>query len=256
MTDLPATERSATQRPYADVLADAIRLLTEAGRGLDRGDFAEFLTLAVAGAAANVGGVEALLAGRPGSWEADYVRNMLHSTVGHDEQGLLRHRTEPLRITVHVENILDDIGYNALYDAAQQEIFRRHDAVAVDEDNVVTEEGEAQLDALAELEEQLNQLRDSEIAAYGEAFKANIVAAAADEYPDIASAIEVEVVTRWEREPPMYAWGSPEERLLELAQQRTPLPGSGIALQDYPPGDIATTERAAGRDPLSRIANR
>jgi hypothetical protein len=34
-------------------------------------DFAEFLTLAVASTAANVGGVEELLAGRPGSWEAD-----------------------------------------------------------------------------------------------------------------------------------------------------------------------------------------
>jgi hypothetical protein len=57
------------QRPHEQVLADAVRLLTEAARrtttwtdgdGREHqypADFAEFVTHAVAGAAANVGGV-------------------------------------------------------------------------------------------------------------------------------------------------------------------------------------------------------
>lgn len=93
-------------RSWDEVHADAVRVLTEAARlrrsgsradsvaGEEPADFAEFLTLAVAGAAANIGGIKEILAGRPGSWEADYVRNMLISTVGADEAYLRVYRTE------------------------------------------------------------------------------------------------------------------------------------------------------------------
>lgn len=80
-------------RTYEQLLAAAVEVLTAAARR--PGDWAEFVTLALAGAAANVGGVETALAGRPGSWEADGVRNLLYATVGHDEHDLQRHRTEP-----------------------------------------------------------------------------------------------------------------------------------------------------------------
>ncbi len=68
--------RSAYTMPTADVsreqsLVDAVTVLTAAAR--TGSDFAEFLTHAVAGTAANLGGIEELLAGRPGSWEAHYV---------------------------------------------------------------------------------------------------------------------------------------------------------------------------------------
>lgn len=43
-------------------------------------DWAEFVTLAVAGAVANVGSVEKALQGRPGSWEADSERS---DRIGH-----------------------------------------------------------------------------------------------------------------------------------------------------------------------------
>lgn len=80
-----------TARPYDEVLHDAIAALTEAQRLTNRPmrqtssgqwepdpdprsalpiDWAEFVTLALAGAAANAGGIETILAGRPGSWEA------------------------------------------------------------------------------------------------------------------------------------------------------------------------------------------
>ncbi|NHA02120.1 hypothetical protein G5V59_27455 [Nocardioides sp. W3-2-3] len=43
-------------------------------------DWAELVTLALAGAAANLGGIEAALGGRSGSWEAEGVRQpaLLH----------------------------------------------------------------------------------------------------------------------------------------------------------------------------------
>ena len=197
------------QRATADVLADAIRVLTEAARlrrvvlardetasaaagqpvwaptgRTEQADWAEFVTMALAGAAANFGGVEAILAGRPGSWEADGVYQLLASTVGHEQQYLWEHRTEPLMIDVYVDEILADTGVWTRYDDAQQEIYRRYQALglivpagAVTWDPL-TDEQEAQLDALAELEEQVEQLREKDWAAYGQALKANVEAAA------------------------------------------------------------------------------
>jgi hypothetical protein len=81
-------------------------------------DFAEFAAHALAATAANLGGIETLLAGRPGSWEADHLRNLLTSTVGHDEEYLWAHRTEPLVLHVPVDDILTDLGgWDACQDA-------------------------------------------------------------------------------------------------------------------------------------------
>jgi hypothetical protein len=138
-------------RGFDEVLADAVRILTEAGRlrravfvldedtgqwvrdpvRTEPADFAEFLTVAVASTAANVGGVEELLVGRPGSWEADYVRNMLHSTVGFDEAQLLEYRTEPVMLTVYAEAILWDLGVGELYEESLRELHRRERAIGV-----------------------------------------------------------------------------------------------------------------------------
>ena len=115
------------QRPYEDVFADAVRVLTEAarlrravyqpaatGRGYavhptetEPADWAEFVCLALAGAAANVGGIETALQGRPGSWEASRVRDLLASQIGEEEENLLRYRTEPLRIVLTADPDLD-----------------------------------------------------------------------------------------------------------------------------------------------------
>ena len=108
-----------TPRPYDEVLHDAIAALTEAAHLTNQPmrqnssgqweadpdpraalpiDWAEFVTHALAGAAANIGGTEQILAGRPGSWEAERVRQTLQSTVGADDEHLLQHRTEPVVI--------------------------------------------------------------------------------------------------------------------------------------------------------------
>jgi len=137
---------AAADRGWDEVLADAIRALTEAARlrrpvlqqsdsggwephptETEPADWAEFVTLAVAGAAANVGSVERALEGRPGSWEADAVRSMLLSTVGEDPAELMRHRTEPIRVVLRPAEILADLGYAALYEESYRVIQAEQD---------------------------------------------------------------------------------------------------------------------------------
>lgn len=90
-----------------DLIGDAIAALTAAARGTrtigagtpyehtEPVDFGEIACQVLTAVAANVGGVEELLAGRPGSWEADYVRQIVHSTAGDRPEDLAPWRTEP-----------------------------------------------------------------------------------------------------------------------------------------------------------------
>ena len=144
-------EYAAQPRPYTEVLQDSIAVLTEATRLTNQPmrqassggwepnpdpraalpiDWAEFVTLALAGAAANVGGVEAALAGRGGSWEAEMVRQALNATV-FDDKDLLRHRTEPVVVDLWVESILSHLGdpSDDLYADAANEVDARADTV-------------------------------------------------------------------------------------------------------------------------------
>lgn len=140
-------------RAYADVLADAVAVLTEATRLTnqrarrtadggwepdpdappDRIDWAAFVTQALAGATANAGGINTVLAGRPGSWEAARIRDTLVSTVGDDEWDLMRHRTEPVDIVLKPEQILYDVGdleHMGGYHDAEQELLRREEEIS------------------------------------------------------------------------------------------------------------------------------
>jgi transcriptional regulator with XRE-family HTH domain len=153
---LTATDTRAP-RPYAEVLNDAISALTEAAhltnqpaRQTSSGqwepdpdpraalpiDWAEFVTHALAGAAANIGSTEQILAGRPGSWEAHHVRETLQSTVGVDDEYLLGHRTEPVVIDLWVDSVLrdsNDTSYDDYRDA-QLELTRREEAIPEPDD--------------------------------------------------------------------------------------------------------------------------
>jgi transcriptional regulator with XRE-family HTH domain len=143
-------------RPYNEVLHDVIGTLTEATRLTNQPmrqngsgqwepdpdpraalpiDWAEFVTLALAGATANVGGIEQILAGRPGSWEAERVRQTLQSTVA-DDQDLLRHRTEPVVVDLWVESILRDTNDTTYddYRDAELELSRREAAIPEPDD--------------------------------------------------------------------------------------------------------------------------
>lgn len=241
------------------LLNDAIRALTAAARSTS--DFAEFVTHAVAGAAANIGGIDALLAGRPGSWEAHYVREMLTATVGYDEQYLLQHRTEPLVVRVHVDDILHDPGPWMLYDEAHDELNRRENAICArhDIDEPIEDYDPDDQTALDELEQVRNRLdgqQEAEWATYGNAFRDNVHRAAAELLPTLPVPVEVIVELDWQNDlgPAGDDWDGPAWRMWETARLDTPLPGSGIPPRDYPPGaDIAQAERDAGRTPLARL---
>jgi hypothetical protein len=87
----------------------------------------------LAGAAANVGSTAKILSGRPGSWEAARVREVLESTVGADDEHLLEHRMEPVTVDLWVDNILLDLDSDP-YDDAFHELDRREDEVPEPDD--------------------------------------------------------------------------------------------------------------------------
>ena len=167
-----------TQHTYASLLADAIRVLTAAARlrwpasgesGNECGepvDWAEFVTSALAGAAANIGQIEAVLAGRPGSWEAEGVRQLLWSTVGEDDR-LLRHRTEPVVVDVYVDEILVEMGAWAAYDKGVTELNRRDEALTAKMSEPPTPEQERESDAIGALFDRLEEQRIADWTAYG-----------------------------------------------------------------------------------------
>ncbi|MEX7472739.1 XRE family transcriptional regulator [Mycobacterium adipatum] len=149
-------EQSQQPRPHSEVMHDAIAVLTEATRLTNQPmrqtssgswepnpdpraalpiDWAEFVTRALAGAAANAGGIETVLSGRPGSWEAERVRQTLQSTV-FDETDLLRHRTEPVIIDLWVEAVLADTEDTTEddYQAAEMALSERQGAVPLPDD--------------------------------------------------------------------------------------------------------------------------
>jgi hypothetical protein len=201
----------ATGRAADEVLADAVRVLTEAARV--SGDWAEFVTLALAGAAANIGSVERVLAGRPGSWEADGVRSLLASTVGWDGDWLLEHRTEPVRVVLYVDEILADLEVAAAYDAAQRELVGRE---------ATTDE---ELDAIADLEGLLEDQRLHDWQDYGDSLKTAVEATAAKLSLRVPVTVTVDLVTYRPYGEQSQA-GAVEEQLVEAARLVTPLPAS------------------------------
>ncbi len=61
----------------------------------DQHDFGGWLAGVLSSAAAELGSSDALIAGRPGSWEADLVRQLIKGTVGWDDDYLADYQ-EPL----------------------------------------------------------------------------------------------------------------------------------------------------------------
>ncbi len=70
----------------ADYTKDARRAVFHAVR--DEHDFGGWLASVLASVAAELGSAFALTAGRPGSWEADLVQQLVKGTVGWDDDYL------------------------------------------------------------------------------------------------------------------------------------------------------------------------
>ena len=299
------TNQPEPARTWDDVMSDAIRALTEAARlrrppleAVTDGDgqatvthagavdWAEFVTLAVAGAVANVGSVEKALQGRPGSWEADSVRTMLASTVGEDPAELLRHRTEPLRVVLDPAEMLLDLSYGPVYQESHRilaEQMKRHvwsyqlnedrtwaalEHDAPPHDRAPYEEypagtilhvprsdaDEAEYDRLCDLEGRLVDLEyDEDPRAYGEALLASAAARAAELLPGLDVEFRVDLDVRTPQG--LDEFYGPEDELLELVQESTPLPWSGLTPRDYPSDAAALValERDAQRLPHQRL---
>jgi len=64
----------------------AIDAVTQAAR--TEHDFAGWLARVLAEAAGRLGSSDALVEGRPGSWEADHVMQLVHGTSGHADEYL------------------------------------------------------------------------------------------------------------------------------------------------------------------------
>jgi hypothetical protein len=64
----------------------AVRAITQAAR--DEHDFAGWLAHVLAAAAGQLGGSDELTIGRPGSWEASFVDQLVKGTVGYGDEYL------------------------------------------------------------------------------------------------------------------------------------------------------------------------
>ena len=78
-------EQSYTDRATTAIV-DAVR---------EEHDFGGWLARVLATAAAELGSTAALTAGRPGSWEADLVQQLVRGTVGWDDDYLADYAKEP-----------------------------------------------------------------------------------------------------------------------------------------------------------------
>lgn len=192
-----------------DHAQDAVQALTVAVAQLgDRVDAAEVICRVVTAVAANVGGVDVLLAGRPGSWEADHVRRIVTSTTGDDLSLLAQHRTEPVLVPVDVEELLYEVAGDAI-ESAHAELDEAGHGVS-----------EAELDALEEEREVIEHIWDDDIATCTTALTEALCAAAVEvgvpeEVPVALVGVGTEVVDAL---PTM---------LLERAWATVPLPGGG-----------------------------
>ena len=86
MTDIPAAGSG-------DHTTDAHTAILQAVR--DQHDFGGWLAGVLASVSADLGSTFALTAGRPGSWEADLVQQLVKGTVGYDDDYLAEYK-EPL----------------------------------------------------------------------------------------------------------------------------------------------------------------
>jgi len=139
-----AEKNTREQEHAARLLGEAVAALTEAGRlrwssaprdNEGRGypfDWAAFVAEALARAAANVGGVEAVLHGYR-SWEAEALRELLFFTIERPEEYIpSADNASYVDVLVDVDEILENAGITAAFREAQEALEKngRWDAAA------------------------------------------------------------------------------------------------------------------------------
>ena len=102
---------SATSVDDSDLYTDTITILTRAATRSGSGgtpDFAAFLAHVLAATAANVGGPDQLVVGRPGSWESSYVDGLVRGTMGDRPDDWTWFRTQPIVVPLNVAEVIED----------------------------------------------------------------------------------------------------------------------------------------------------
>jgi hypothetical protein len=205
-------------------------------------DFADLAAHVLTSVAANLGGVETLLAGRPGSWEADLVRRLVEGTAPDDE--ILGWRTEPYRIHLNADDMFADFGISQLYDADLDAAIE-----AASADDLSDEQADAASARETAIEALYQQDRDAYAAAYLDVARAWL------EKRGLTTGVEL---VRTDYDHPGYnpnrqpEWNVVNDALDEHARQNTPLPQTG-APPDWSNGTPADAIRAAGRTYTERV---
>jgi hypothetical protein len=254
--DTPTSAEPDEFRVAVTAVTRAIRAINADQRG---GDGAEFVTHLLATVAANLGSSDAVTAGRPGSWEAAGVGDLLRSTVGYDDEYLLTFRTEPIEIVVNSIYELDDLGMFETYEASTDHIgrvlfgdrwSRSRARLTVD-----------QLEQSEDIEEQLVELEKHDRDEYQQRFAATVRARfeqlrteEPNRYPE-----HLVVTVRFtddnaSNDDLTDGWSSDlASQLYQHARETTPLSGSDTA-PDWAAGQRhADTLLAAGHWPHLRI---
>jgi len=103
---------TATGNDDTNLYSDTITMLTRAATSHHRAgtgsDFADFLTQVLAATAANVGGPDRLIAGRPGSWESSYIDGLIRGTMGDQPDDWTWFRTQPVVVPLNVAELIED----------------------------------------------------------------------------------------------------------------------------------------------------
>lgn len=99
-------ERERLWQQAVTTLTSAVRLRHPTEGPLD---FADFLASALAAVAGNVGSIDRMTAGRPGSWESAGLNRLLIGSLGEDDpDNLLAARTEPVIVQLNVAQLVSE----------------------------------------------------------------------------------------------------------------------------------------------------
>lgn len=228
----------------------AIAALTAIARSTHPGgaqvDFADALADIVTTVAANVGSLERLLLGRPGSWEADHVARLVEGTAPEDE--LPSRRTDPVELLLNIDDYWLASGLDDVY---------TDDCDEIDRDRTRYAEGSSEDETLDDEVVAIDDLEEEDRSAYIAAWTEQARIAAAE--LGVTAPVAVTVLTWETREKYPLDRSGLEDSIERLATQRTPHPTTPeltdlVETMSAPPDDLAARIRAAGHSYRARVA--
>lgn len=225
-------------RTWKELHHGAVSALTRIALREDRevgAGFGDDLSGILTSVAANLGGAAQMASGD----RAEQILAFLPTTT---PEALAPHRTEPVRLSVDPAAVLDEMGWDDLYHDSRLALQGLEGFPQI----LPPEEIPA---ALTHLEE----LRAQDEVEWYTAFTRTV----ADVAKALGVTVAVEVVRRHESAEPSPGENDELENFIfDRALGATPLPGSGLALDDYTGAPITQTEVAAGRMPHQRLLSR